>query len=157
MFEYETGLLLAFVLWLANAIVIVTSVNSTLEQNLNRIGQRLSWVTLTPKTMDQDDVARSTLAKVFRYLIIVRAGLPFMFLSWLYVADVGLALYRRARDSGAPQVVRDFRWKMKKTNLSVDQIVRELMKVSEEDAANFEQFRTKLVAEMRDRGLSVGN
>lgn len=157
MFDYETGLFLAVLLWLYNALMIVVSVNSRLERNLNRMGQRLSWLTLTPKPMDPDDLSRSTLSKVLKYLFIVGVGLPFVFLSWLYVAlAVGNILYRRAKDSGAPQVIREFRWKMKNADLTFDQLVKELMKVSEEDLSKFEEFRAKIVSELQEQGLPYG-
>lgn len=154
MFDYETGLFIAFLLWLYNSVMIVVSVNSRLERNLNRMGQRLSWLTLTPKSMDPNDLSRTTLSKVLRYLFIVGIGLPFVLLSWLYVAlAVGSILYRRAKDSGAPQVVREFRWKMRNADLTFDQLVKELMKVAEEDSSKFEEFRTNIVNELQERGL----
>jgi hypothetical protein len=157
MFNYETGLFIAFLLWLYNSVMIVISVNSRLERNLNRIGQRLSWLTLTPKPMDSDDLSRSTLSKVLRYLFIVGTNLPFVLLSWLYVAlAAGSILYRRAKDSGAPKVVREFRWKMKNADLTFDQLVKELMKVTEEDPSKFEEFRANIVHELQERGLPHG-
>jgi len=156
-FDYETGLLLAFLLWLYNAVAIVVSVNSRLERNLNRMGQRLSWLTLMPKPMDVEDRSRSTLSKVFRYLFIVGIGLPFVLLSWLYVVlAAGGIIYKRTKDFGAPQVVREFRWKMKNTDLTFDRLIKELMKVSEEDPSNFAEFRGKIVRELEERGLPHG-
>ena len=81
MFDYETGIFFAFLLWLYNAVMIVISVNSRLERNLNRMGQRLSWFTLTPKPLERDDLSRSTTSKVLRYLLVVGIGLPFILLS----------------------------------------------------------------------------
>lgn len=106
MFDYETGIFFAFLLWLYNAVMIVVSVNSRLERNLNRMGQRLSWFTLMPKPLEPDDLSRSPTSKVLRYLLVVGIGLPFILLSWFNVAlAVGTILYRRAKDSGAPQAV----------------------------------------------------
>lgn len=157
MFDYETGIFFAFLLWLYNAIMIVVSVNSRLERNLNRIGQRLSWLTLTPKPMDSDDLSRSTVSKILRYLLIVGISLPFILLSWLNVAlAIATIIYRRAKDSGAPQAVREFRWKMKNADLTFDQLAKEMMKISEDDSSKFEEFRTTIVNELEERGLPHG-
>lgn len=157
MFDYEAGIFFAFLLWLFNAIMIVVSVNSRLEHNLNRIGQRLSWFTLTPKPMDPEDLSRSTVSKVLRYLLIVGISLPFVLFSWLNVAlAIATIIYRRAKDSGAPQAVREFRWKMKNADLTFDQLVKEMMKISEDDPSKFEEFRTTIVNELEERGLPHG-
>ena len=157
MFDYETGIFFAFLLWLYNAVMIVISVNSRLERNLNRMGQRLSWFTLTPKPLERDDLSRSTTSKVLRYLLVVGIGLPFILLSWLNVAlAVATIIYRRAKDSGAPQAIREFRWKLRNTELTFDQLVRESMKVAEEDPSKFEEFRASMVNELEERGLPHG-
>ena len=63
-------------------------------------------------------------------------------LSWLYVGYyAATVVYALAKDRGAPQVIREARWKMRHTDLSFDQLVKELMKTSEEDRANFSSFR----------------
>ena len=157
MFDYETGIFFAFLLWLYNAVMIVVSVNSRLERNLNRMGQRLSWATLTPKPLEPDDLSLSTTSKVLRYLLVVGIGLPFILFSWLNVAlAVATILYRRAKDSGAPQAVREFRWKLRNTELTFDQLVRESMKAAEEDPSKFEEFRASMVNELEERGLPHG-
>lgn len=157
MFDYETGIFFALLLWLYNAVMIVVSVNSQLERNLNRMGQRLSWFTLTPKPLESDDLSRSTTSKVLRYLLVVGIGLPFILLSWLNVAlVVATILYRRVKDSGAPQAIREFRWKLRNTELTFDQLVRESMKMAEEDPSKFEEYRASMVNELEERGLPHG-
>jgi hypothetical protein len=157
MFNYETGIFFAFLLWLYNAVMIVVSVNSRLERNLNRMGQRLSWLTLTPKPMEPEDLSRSATSMVLRYLMVVGIALPFALLSWLNVGfAVATILYRRAKDSGAPQAVREFRWKLRNTDLTFDQLVRESMKAAEEDPSKFEEFRASMISELEERGLRHG-
>lgn len=154
MFSYESGLGIAFILWLASIVITLVWINSRFEQNLNKIGQRLSWLTLNPKAMDAEEMKRSTFRKIFKFLFIVGIGLPGLLLSWLYVAwFVGSVVYKRTKDAGAPQAVREFRWKMKNADMSFDQIVREMMKVSDEDPTSFEKVRSDLVQEMTDRGF----
>lgn len=157
MFSYEGGLLLALLLWIWNSALIVVSVNSTFERNLNKIGQRLSWLTLAPKPMSAEDESRSTLSKFGKYLLIVGIGFPFIFLSWLYVAmAVAMFIYQRTKDSGTPLAVRELRWKLRNADLSFDQLVKELMKVSDESHENFETFRENIVRELSENGLSRG-
>jgi hypothetical protein len=157
LFSYEGGLGIAFILWLAGIVIMLVSINSRFERNLNKIGQRLSWLTLTLKPMDAEEMKRSTFRKIFKFLFIVGIGLPGVLLSWLYVAwFVGTIVDKRTKDAGAPQAVREFRWKMKNMDMSFDQIVREMMKVSEEDPATFEKVRNDLVQEMTDRGFAIG-
>lgn len=156
MFSYESGLGIAFMLWLAGIVIILVSINSRYEKNLNKIGQRLSWLSLTPKAMDAEELERSMFRKIFKFLFIAGIGLPVVLLSWLYVAwFVGTNVYRRAKDAGAPQAVRELRWKMRNTDMSFDQILREMMKASEEDPATFEKVRNDLVQEMMDRGFTT--
>ena len=157
MFSYETGVLVAFLLWAYNSVMLIVNINSLLERNLNRIGQRLSWLTLMPKQMEPEDQTRSTLSKILKYLFIVGFGLPFVLLSWLYVlVAVAAILYRRAKDSGAPQAVREVRWKLRNVDLTFDQSIKELMKASEEEPAKFEEFKAKIIHELEDRGLKHG-
>lgn len=154
--SYENGVGIAFMLWLASIVIILVSINSRYEKNLNKIGQRLSWLSLNPKAMDAEELERSMFRKIFKFLFIAGIGLPVVLLSWLYVAwFVGTNVYHRAKDAGAPQAVREFRWKLKNTDMSFDQIVREMMKASEEDPTTFEKVRNDLVQEMMDRGFTT--
>lgn len=123
-FSYENGLALAFMLWLASTVTAVVLINSRLERNLNKIGQRLSWFALVPKSMDAEEMQHSMFRKIFKFLFIVAIALPFVLLSWLYVVlFIGSFIYRRTKDAGAPQAVRDFRWKLRNVDMSFDEVV----------------------------------
>lgn len=157
MFSYEVGVGVAFLLWAYSAIMLVVSVNSQFERNLNRFGQRLSWLTLTPKAMEPKDQTRSTAAKIFKYLFVVGFGLPFILTSWLYVLlAVGSIIYRLSRDAGAPQAVKEFRWRMRNQELTFDQLIRGLMQGANEDLNKFEEFKESLVYELDERGVKHG-
>lgn len=67
MFDYETGLLFAFLLWLYNVITSIIMINSRFERNMNKIGQRLSWLSMTMKPMDTDDEKRSALMSFLKF------------------------------------------------------------------------------------------
>jgi hypothetical protein len=154
MFSYENGLVIAFFLWLIGTIHILVSINSKLQRNLNKIGQRLSWITLSPKPMEAEDLSRSAFSKTVKFIFISGIGLISALLSWLYVAMfLGAFIYKRMKDAGAPQAVREFRWKLRNADLSFDQLAKELMKVLEHDPANFEKFREDLVQDLKNQGL----
>ncbi len=152
MFSYETGVLLAFLLWLWTVISAIVSINSQTERNLNRIGQRLSWLTMVPKPISPEEANRSWLRKVLKFVLLHGIGLPFVLASWLYVFYiVGLFLYRKSKNAGAPQAVREFRWKLRNTEMTFDQLVSELMKVSDQDPADFERVKAELLQEQAKR------
>ena len=154
--SYENGLAIAFMLWLVSMITTLVLINSRLERNLNKIGQRLGWLTLTPKAMDAEEMNRSAFKKIFKFLFIAGFGLPFVLLSWLYVAVfLGTFIFRRSKDAGAPQAVREFRWKMKNVDMSFDDIVREMMKASDQPIDEFERVRGEILEEMAGRGFGV--
>lgn len=153
MFSYEGGVGVAFLFWIYSAISLLIAINSRLESNLKKIGQRLSWLTQSPKSMEPEDLKRSIISRVFKYLFVVGMGLPFIFLSWATVFfSVAFFLYSRMKDSGAPEYVRTFRWKMRNIDMSFDEILKELMKVEGRDPATFEQYRQ----EQLDRLVEIG-
>ncbi len=152
MFSYESGVWLAFLLWLWTVISAIVGLNSKMARNLNKIGQRLSWLTMTPKPISPEEANYSWIRKLMKFLLVHGIGLPFILTSWLYVTySLGVLLYRKSKDSGAPQVVREFRWKLRNTDMSFDQIVKELMKVSDQDTAEFERVKSELLQELEDR------
>lgn len=156
MFSYEAGAILAFLLWLYSNIMLIVSINSQFEKNLNKIGLRLSWVTVTPTPMEAADLRRSTAAKVFRFMLIAGFGFFWLFLSWLYVLIwIGAFIYRTSKDFGAPQSVKEVRWRMRNTEMTFDQLVRGMMIVGGEDESNFEFRRGEILKDMRERGLDV--
>lgn len=42
--DYESGVLIAFLLWALNAVMVIINVNSQFERNIHKIGMRLSWL-----------------------------------------------------------------------------------------------------------------
>lgn len=151
---YEVGLLVALLMWMGYNIILLVSINSCHERNLNKIGKRLSWVGLTVTELEQDDLHRSFVMKALRFLLIAAFGLPFVLLSWIYVfAGVGGFLYRFSRDSGVPQSVKEFRWRMRNVEMTYDQLVTELMKLETEQRFSFEEYRARLTAELKERGV----
>lgn len=154
--SYESGFSIALLLWLVGTVNVLVRINSRMERNLNKVGQRLSWATLTPKNMSAGDASRSTLGKVLRFVLIAALGLVSTFTSWLYVLlVVGFFAYSKSKDVGAPQSVKEFRWKLRNMDLSRDQVIKEMMKVSGQDELIFEDVRSELLQGMKERGLAV--
>jgi len=154
MFSYEFGLLVAFGFWLWFTGAALIAINSQLERNLNKIGQRLSWLTLAPKPMDADERNQPAWRSVLKFVLLYGTALPFVLTSWIYVAySVATFLYRLTKDRGAPQAVTEFRWKLRNADLSFDDLVRESMKASGQDVHEFETVRTGLRTELAERGF----
>ncbi len=152
--SYEAGIGVALLLWLYGTVNTLISINSTLERNLNKIGQRLSWVTLSAKPMTHDDQSRSTISLVMRFVIMSLIGLASTLLSWLYVLlVVGSIVYAKSKDVGAPQTIKEYRWKLRNMDLSLDQLIRESMKIAGQSEDQFEQVKAELLQSMRDAGL----
>lgn len=151
---YETGIFVAFLAWLWLSINAIISLNSRMQRNLNKIGQRLSWLSMTPKPISADEESHGLLRKIFKFLFLYGTGLPFVLGGWFYVLYViGIIIYRKSKDAGSPQVVREFRWKLRNTDMSFDQLVKELVKVGELEPFEFERVKAELIAEMKERGL----
>lgn len=117
---YELGVLIAFVLWAYTTVMMVVNANSQLSRNLRKVGMRLSWLTADPVPAD---VRAGTGWRVFAALVLVGFGLVSIVLSWVNVAWwVGMFIYRKSKDAGAPAPVKELRWKMRNVDLTAEQI-----------------------------------
>lgn len=155
---YETGFVVAFGLWIFNAIAIIVAVNSTFSKNLRKIGQRVSWSTFRPAPMDASDLNKSTSSRVAKYLFITLLNLPFTLLSWVYVVAIAsMVIYGRSKDTGKPQAFRELAWKMRNIEMTFDQIVSELGKAEGLDSDGLTQLRVETIDGLRQRGLPVPN
>lgn len=151
---YENGVLIGLLCWLWYAVMIIVSTNSRLERNLNKVGMRHSWVSLSAKDMHHGDLNRPIWRKIIKYLVIVGFAFPFIFLSWIYVIfTAATVIYSLSKSVGKPQSVKELQWKLKNVDLTFDQIAKEMMKVNEEDQDNFEQFKENLLMNLQERGI----
>lgn len=149
---YEIGFGLAFLIWVGSLVWLVISLNSQLERNLNKVGLRLSWISLTPKPMGNNHRQRSFLRKSTKATLLLIAGFAGVLFSWLYVAMyVGSMVYSRLKDAGAPQAIKEFRWRMRNMDLSFDEIVSGLALVSGKEIAT-DEFKQQIWADLADRG-----
>jgi len=154
LFDYWTGLGIAFLLWLFHAARLLALLNSQLNRNLNKIGRRISYMSQASVPMDWSEAHASWWSKAGKFMLVVGLGLPFVFASWLYVAYiVSIALWGIYTNASAPQAIREVRWKMKHMDLSFDQLVRESIKVTDEDPSNFEKHKQAVIESMRENGL----
>lgn len=154
MFTYENGLLIAILYWLYSAVMMVVQLNSQLQKNLNRIGERLSWTNLEPKPMTSGDLNGSAWGKILKYLLIVSIGFVTVFLSWISVGLTVLSLMRRFwRSYGAPQSVKELRWKMRNLDMSFDAIVLESFKLDNRGCVTFQEYKEMIQRDLVSRGL----
>lgn len=154
--DYETGLFVAFLTWVWGMINVLITINSQMERNLNKIGQRLSWTTFAPTRMTPQEQYRPLWKSAAKFLLIAAIGLACVVLSWLTVLlFFGQIVYRKSKDAGAPQTVREFRWKLRNVDMSFDNVLKEVLKVSGKSLDEFDEFRANSIREMEDAGLTV--
>lgn len=148
MFSYENGLVLALILWVFGFIKAIYLSNSRTQKNLKKIGKRLS-VNLG-LIVDYDYSNESIFWKILKFTLFnVVISIPFILLSWIYVAYfIGINVYFIYKDFGAPQSVKEFRWRMKNTDLTLDQMVRELMKANDNPSDDFDKLKNDILQEI---------
>ncbi len=121
--DYETWVGVAFLIWFFSVVRFFIAINSQLERNLNKIGVRHSWLTLTPKPLEPADAPRSLGAKIFAFVWIFGWGFAAILLGPITVACfVGGWLYQMSKGRGMPADFKEFRWKMRNLDLSAEQI-----------------------------------
>jgi len=157
MFDYETGIVYAFLMWLFHSIRLIFVLNSQLNRNLNKIGQRLSYMSQRAVRMDESDATKTFASKLGKYLLVVFLGLPFILTSWLYVAYVVFVYAQMMWQTlTAPPSVKEFRWKAKHTDMTFDMLIKETMKITNEDPSTFEAFKQRMIDDLREQGLTPG-
>lgn len=151
---YENGLFVSFLLYCYYVLNLIIILNSLGERNLNKVGERHSWLTLKPKPMDASDFDRPLLKKVGKFLFVITWQGLFVFLSWLNVLiNLGYLIHSYYKDSGAPQAVKDFRWKLRNIDMTFDEIVLELIKVKDFQPEDFDDLKAELLEFVAQRRL----
>lgn len=155
MFSYETGVTIAFMMFLASTVHTIIMLNSLLEKNLNKIGLRLSRITLTPKELDAEFKNRAFYVKVLFWFLFFAISMFGILLGWVYVLwTIGAFMYARIKDSGAPISIREYRWKLKNVDMSFDEIIQEIAKANEKNATEVDVLKKSIIGAMRERGLN---
>lgn len=134
------------------------TVNSTAEKNLNKLGERYSWLTLKPMSMSKSksksksNFDMSFYGKVGKFLFIAIVQGLFIFLSWLNVLFfICKAIYIVSKDYGAPKEIKDFRWKLKNQNLTFDELILELIKIKGLNKDDFEKIKAEMADFVKQR------
>ena len=106
--------------------------------------------------MEASDQSRPFWKSFGKFLLIAAIGLPFVLLSWVQVfLYIGMAIYRKSKDAGAPQSVKEFRWRMRNVDMTFDEIIKELLKLNGKDLSEFDATKAAVIQEMREAGLRV--
>lgn len=157
MFTYESGLLIAFLFWVLGIIRIMLLATSKTQKNLRLIGKRMSYN--LGMVVDYDYKQESLTWKITKFILInILLPLPFILLSWLYVIFVVCSyIYVFFKDIGAPQTVKEFRWKIRNVDLSFDQMIRETMKIDEQDPNDFEKIKKEMADYLKHKQSDVFN
>lgn len=154
MFTYENGIIVALLLYCFYVFNLLMTINSIAEKNLNKVGERHSWLSLKPKLMDSNDFDRPFIKKVGKFIFIIFWHGLFVCLSWLNVCiGVGYIIYSRYKDSGAPQAVKEFRWKLRNLDMTFDEIVLEIIKVKDWNVEDFDTVKAELIEFVEQRRL----
>lgn len=157
-FSYENGLIAAFLAWFYSAVITLVNINSQLEKNLNKVGLRLSWITLGLKQMDAGEVNCPAYKRVTKYVFIYWISFPLILLSWFSAAlYVGMVVYKKIRDSRKPAEVKGYLWRLSHLDMSFDEIVELIEKIKGADPGNLENAKSELRDSMRLRGLPVND
>lgn len=140
---YEIGVYLSLFYWLYQSIFLIILINSQMEKNLNKVYQRLSWSTFRVKQIEKYEELHPHIFKtIMKYIFIVSLKLLFIFFSWVYLFYVFVnTMFNRYKQDGEPEVMKTFRWRMRNSNLSYEQILQELYKI-ELTNNSFDDFKT---------------
>lgn len=106
--------------------------------------------------MESSDLNRPLYLKALKFMLIFFMGLVSTALSWLSVACfIGSFVHERMKDSGAPSLVREYRWKLRNVDMTFDQIISEMVKVNGDNADGFDSLKRDITRGMEERGLMV--
>jgi hypothetical protein len=140
---YEIGVYFSLFYWLYQSIFLIILINSQMEKNLNKVYQRLSWSTFRTKQIESyDEVHPHIFKMIMKYIFIILVNLLLIFLSWVYLFYVFVnTMFNRYKRDGEPEVMKTFRWRMRNSNLSYEQILQELYKI-ELTNNSFDDFKS---------------
>lgn len=148
MFDYWSGVGVAFLLWVLHSIRLILVLNSQLSRNLKKVGKRISYS--SQRVVDLENEHQSFGTKLGKFLIVIFVGLPFVLTSWLYVIYlIGVIVWIQYVNLTAPQSVKEFRWKMKHMDVPFDMIVREEHKMLGKDPSTFEAYKQEVLDHLK--------
>ncbi len=155
MFTYENGLFVSFLFYCYYLYTLFETINSLTEKNLNKVGERHSWITLKTKNMDKSDFDRPFLKSLGKFILVALCHGIFVFLSWINVAINLFALFNRLNaDKGVPENVKEFRWKLRNQDLTFDELIVEVIKLKGLSMDDFEDVKAELTQFVNDRRVA---
>ena len=139
---YNWGVWISFLHWLFESVFLILLINSRLEKNLNKVSQRLSWLSNYPKPIESiDQIHPPKYKMIFKYVFLRLFNLCFIFLSWFYLFYLFVnTIFNRYKRDGEPEVMKTFRWRMRNQDLTYDQILVELYKTELTDQS-YDEFK----------------
>ena len=152
MFTYENGILVNALISSIYSILLIVVINSTASRNLRHLGERYSWVDFSIKPMSESDFNRTPLKSAGKYFFVIALQIPTIFLSWLNVFLVALlTAYKLYKDAGAPNSVKDFRWKIRNIEMSFDEMVQALLEARGLKSEDFQTLRAEIIRTVKER------
>jgi hypothetical protein len=125
---YELGAAVAGLISLGTLVFNLAVRLTTLGANLKTLDMRNSIFTGQPVPIG----SRSFLVKLVRAFLWLLSTIVSILFSWVSVAIlVGMLLYRRSKDAGTPQAVKEFRWRMRNVPMSRQQMDQEAARLGE--------------------------
>lgn len=152
---YETGIAFSLLLSLISGIRLALLLNSTLSRNLTKIGWRISWLSHQPKPIYAGEWSQSNYAPYAKALLLVVLGLVASVLSWLNVVFSAAQLWHGyAKDWGAPESVKEIRWKLKNIDLPRREIFRYMHSMVGDPSIELDKYIESMEEDMRERGVA---
>lgn len=149
---YEDGIGVSFFICIYQLGMLIYYKNSQFEKNLNKLGLRLSYLTLTPTPYENEN--KPIYIKILKLLIIQIFNFAMIFLSWLFVLYFAFMVVRNFYNKiGMPQAIKDYQWKMRNMDLSIDNIIKLDMAARDISMNNFEEFKANILEDLHNRGF----
>jgi hypothetical protein len=102
--------------------------------------------------MSESDFNRTPLKSAGKYFFVIALQIPTIFLSWLNVFLVALlTAYKLYKDAGAPNSVKDFRWKIRNIEMSFDEMVQALLEARGLKSEDFQTLRAEIIRTVKER------
>lgn len=148
---YETGIFVAFLLWCYSLIFTIIMVNSKMNRNLHKIGKKISF---SGNVVDIVNPKPSKITSFILYFLLYLVSLILIIFSWLYVfVVVSVMLYRWYKNLGEPTAFKEYRWKMKNIDMSLDDIIKELMKMESIPESDFPKIKLEWQQYLKNKNL----
>lgn len=132
---------------------LVYWLNSIYNQNLNRIGYRLSWATLAPTQMPRD-YHPGLIRRLGKFCLLLLFELVSIVLSWLSVVYFLFASIKHLMANlSAPQSIKDARWRLRHQSLSAPQVIDCFAQMISPNADTFEDAKMRMWHELLENQI----